>query len=97
MKGKNVRTPEQQEQLQKALFPILEGVVQLIFPDGKIKYDELVGEKVLKIHVNELHSDDILALAEIAKDKKHDVIIKRSGTGVTILVGIKRVGEISKS
>lgn len=98
MEGKNVRTPEQQEKLQKDLFPVIEGIVKMIFPEGKIKYDELVGGKALKIHLNELHSDDILALSSIAKE--HSVTVKRSGTGVTVLITLgrpKEVGEISKS
>lgn len=98
MEGKNVRTPEQQVKLQKDLFPIIEGLVKLIFPEGKIKYDELVGEKALKIHLNELHSNEILALSAIAKE--NSITIKRSGYGVTVLITLgrpKEVGESSKS
>jgi len=100
MKGNNARTPEQQEKLQRDLFPILEGLVRLIFPEGKISLAELKesGGAVLKIHVDEIGSDELVALAGLVKQKQAIVCLRRSGTGITIMVTFgKEVGESSKS
>lgn len=92
MEGKNVRTPEQQAQLENDLFPIMEGIVQLIFPTGKLSLAELKegGGKVLKIHVDEVSTDELLGLATIVRSNKGVVVcLKRSGTGITIVISFK--------
>lgn len=88
MKGKNVRTPEQQAQLENALFPIMEGLIKCIFPTGKISQTELKADhgRVLKVHVDELGSDEIVALSSIVKEHTAVVCLKRSGTGITVVL-----------
>lgn len=92
MEGNNVRTPQQQAELEKELFPILQGIINLVFPEGKIKMFELKEgkDKALKIHVDEIGSDEFLALASLAREKEAIVCLKRSGTGITIVISFNR-------
>jgi hypothetical protein len=98
MEGKNVRTPEQQAQLEKDLFPIMEGLVRLIFPTGKISQAELKSDhgKILKVHVDELCSDEIVALSALVKGKDAVVCLKRSGTGITVVISFKAEKEVGE-
>lgn len=88
MEGKNVRTLEEQDQLEEKIFPIIEKLIKFIFPDGKISTGELREGygRVLKVHVNEVGSDELLTLASLVKEKQAIVCLRRSGTGITIVI-----------
>lgn len=94
-KGKNVRTPQQQAELEEKLFPIIEKLIQIVFPDGKITMSELkAGQgKVLKVHVNDVDSDGLLTLAALVREKKAIVCLKRSGTGITIVISFAAMSK----
>lgn len=91
MKGKNVidkikaRSPEERNK-----FELVKNIVELCLSamldsEEQAKYDP--ADRTFKIHKKELDTDDIVALFTLTKSAlDSQITIKRSGTGVTIIV-----------
>lgn len=50
---------------------------------GEVKRQD---EQTMKVHVSQLATDDILHLSSLAKQYACHILLKRSGTGITIVV-----------
>ena len=77
------------ENLKELSLKVAKDLMTDLFPGAKVKYTPGEG---MKVHVNELNEDDIIKLAAFARNqpmRAMRVNLKRSGTGITILISAK--------
>lgn len=85
MKGNNAGLPASFSSLQESAMNLMKEIMSELVPGSEVKWDS----EGCKVHVSQLGSDDIIALAGIAKLEHVRVTLKRSGIGITILIQYK--------
>lgn len=87
--GKDAATVEALQGILDLVIELLANTLKELFPEASIKFDPSTSE--FKVHVKSLESQELINLGTMAKDNK--ITIKRSGTGITIIVSLLDKGE----
>lgn len=91
-KAQEVENPR--TELKQMLLLLVNNLLQELFPSS---FTTIV-DRVVKIHVNTINNDEFLSLAEVMiKNPDMSITLKRSGTGITIVIKLKEIAETSKS